>query len=190
MDSGALLDPYYSYEPLVTLQRPLALCGAVGAPVAPVASMVSQLTGLPYVELDRWLEHEAGQTVSALALEEGERGLRRRERKLVRRALEQRPCPVIALGEGALLSRWVRGAVRRRADLVYLAAAPRDLWDGVRALSPGARYPFIRAPRDVGDLERYLASRVPTYAAAHRVLDAGRGSVIDLAREVIAGVAH
>lgn len=54
---------YYDYHPTVQLARPLALGGVPGAPYREVGHHLATLTGLTLIDLDRWIEHQVGQSL-------------------------------------------------------------------------------------------------------------------------------
>ena len=51
---------YYDHYPQVEISKPICLIGFMGSEVHSVAYFISSMTGLPYVELDKLVEHEVG----------------------------------------------------------------------------------------------------------------------------------
>lgn len=109
---------YYDYHPLVSLDRPLVLSGFLGAECRRIGYQLAALTGLTVTDLDRAIEHEAGQSVWKLILMEGENRYRELERENLQRQLRARPAGILTLGDGTLIdpenrrrvlagSRWV-----------------------------------------------------------------------------------
>jgi shikimate kinase len=187
--SGEAVEGYYDYHPTLTLPRPLALAGFFGSGTAEVAAIVSQRTGLAVVELDRWIEHEAGSSLAELVWREGEERLREIESRLLPRALAQQPPALVALGDGALLRDENRRLVLEAADLMYLREVPAVLLSRVREevrRAPGSMYPFIgNEPASVADLAGLLADREPGYRKAPLMLDVGGRSTSAVARELL-----
>jgi shikimate kinase len=183
------VDGYYDYHPTLQLPRPVALTGFFGAGVAEVAAIVSQRTGLSVVELDRWIEHEAGCSLSALVLERGLEELRRIEARLLPRALAQLPPALIALGDGALLREDNRRHVERAADLLYLRAELETLLPLVQRevqRSRSSTYPFVMAaPQSVDDLRPLFDDREPGYLGAGEVIDIDGRSTTDVSAQLL-----
>lgn len=111
---------YYSYEPLVVPERPIALAGTPPARIDRTARLVSILTGLPLFLLDRAVEHRLGKGLRRVLLEDGEPARRDAEAALLDRPLAQRTPPVIALGSTTLLDEALRRKVLDRATVVYV----------------------------------------------------------------------
>lgn len=180
-------DDYYSYQPTVTLARPLVLCGFVCAPVSDLGSLLAQRTGLPYIELERWMEHELGEGLAPAVERQGWPAVRGVERRLLDRALDDRPPAVIALPDGALLDPQSLARVKREADLVYVEAPADWLLERIRAwwnLAPGALALWpVEPPRTVEEVWQQLGPRVDGYREAGLWLD-GTGSVSRLSAHV------
>ncbi len=111
---------YYDYEPLLYLDRHLAVAGLVGADTRAVGYRLAALSGLNYLDLDRQIEHSAGRSVESILALEGEATLRDLEAKSLDRLLRDRPHGVLALGDGALLSSANRSRLMAETTLVAL----------------------------------------------------------------------
>jgi shikimate kinase len=187
------MDGYYSYQPAVTLDRPLCLIGFMGAGVGAVGSTLGALTGLTWIDLDRRVEHAAGRSISHLVLREGLDAWRTIERGELRRALGARPPRIVSLGDGALLDDDNRALVKERAQLVYLRAPVEDLARAVRREldeQPG-RYPtFMQrgAVVTAAALGPLLAAREPGYLDGAVVVDLDRQAPTRVARAVMRAV--
>lgn len=180
---------YYDPYPQVSLTRPHCLVGFMGSEVHHTTYFLSSMTGVPYVELDKRVEHEVGMSVAQLYLESGEERWRAVEADALARALRERPAPLICLGPSALLSEQSRALCLSSAELIYIRR-PRDvLLDHIRrgrVETPG-RFPYWakQIPRSIDDLTPYLKTREPTYESAHRLLDAGDLSPLEVARRLM-----
>ena len=76
-------DPYYSYAPVLVTKRPIALAGFIGAQVPLTGAVLATLTGLPYIDLERHVEHDAGCAISALVATRGLDTLAAHERRVL-----------------------------------------------------------------------------------------------------------
>lgn len=167
---------YYDPHPTLVLDRPLALVGFMGSGVASVGRFLAARTGLSLVLLDRSIENAAGMGRGQLMLEQGSESLRALEARLLERALHERPCGVVVLGDGALLRPENQERVREHAYLVYLERPLHVCFDAVvreRERSAATIPEFMLAPpASIADLEPYFAEREPGYRSAHSVLAA------------------
>lgn len=166
---------YYSYHPTVSLERPVVLAGFFGMELGIVAGVISQRTGVSVVELERWIEHEAGKSVSELVLLEGERALRQRELPMLKRALKDTPPPLVTLSDATLTEYDARRLVMVDTKLIYLKADLEDLYQRIlRGLeaSPGCYWPWVlQPPQSPKDLEALFQDRRAGYESAHLTLD-------------------
>jgi shikimate kinase len=173
------MQDYYDYHPLLTLEQPLILAGFVGGPQRQVAYGLSARLGLPFVDLDRWIEHDAGRSLWEILAEGGEGQLREIEGAALDRALRARPAGILALGATALLSASNLNAVLEGATLVALKIdLPNLYWllRGRETEGEGHRHPFVPFPlTSIEDLRPvYDTLKVPLQQAHHTVDTAGR----------------
>ena len=114
------LSNYYEHGPLVLLQRPVVLIGFLGVDQHGLGRDLAALSGLPLVEVDRWIEHEAGQSLVSLVQTQGIEALRQLEDRFLAQALTSRPPGIVVLGDGALIKEANLQQVLDKATLVYL----------------------------------------------------------------------
>jgi len=112
------MEGYYDYHPLADLDRHLVLAGFLTDETRTVGYRLAALTGLPFTDLDRKIEHHAGQSVWDLILNEGETVYRQFEHRQLRRALDDTPPGILTLGDGALIDEANLRTVVERATLV------------------------------------------------------------------------
>ena len=180
---------YYDPYPQVRLAKPICLVGFMGSETHSVGYFVSSMTGLPYVELDKLIEHEVGMSLAQLYLEDGERRWRRLEALHLSRVLKQTPPRLICLGDGSLLNRESQKLCLSSAKLVYIRRPRTALLSNIqrgRVETPG-RYPYWsqRIPRSIEDLDALLRTREPTYELAHTLIDAGELTSLEVARRLM-----
>lgn len=179
---------YYDVHPEHVLERPLALTGFMGAGVSRIGSALSSRTGLPSIDLSRWVEHKAGCSLSELTLMKGEDAVRELESELLPKALAERPAAILMLGDATLLSPENRKAVLEGATLVYLRAQLDALKDGiVRDLEafPGCYPEFLTAgPSSSSELLPLFHKRSLGYECADVTLDIDERSVSSVVDEL------
>lgn len=173
---------YYEDYPLVDLDRHVTLVGLVGADTRRIGHQLASLTGLPFFDLERRMEHEAGQSLWELIFQEGTRDFRELERRCLARALLERPYGVLVLGDGTLIDESSRRSV---AESTRLVALQRDLPNCYwrlqtlqRQRSQSAWHPFYPEHLESIDQVRpFFQERQPTLAAARHVIPlAGRST--------------
>ena len=185
---------YYGYDPPPSLPRPICVIGLMGSEAQTVTYSAASLTGYPLIDLDAQVEHSAGRSLSALYALEGPGGWRARELDALRRALRASPTPLIALGDGALLSGEARALRRAGASLVYIRRPLSECLTGLARAHERAplRFPLWphKPPSSADELAPLLAARSPAYEEAELVLEGeGRGA-LELAMELVAWLAE
>lgn len=111
---------YYDYHPLVHLDRHFVLAGYFGAETRQIGFQLAALTGLGVNDLERTIEHFAGQSTWNLLADHGEAHYRRLEKHHLHRLLDAHPRQIITLGDGTLMASANRRKVLEDADLVVL----------------------------------------------------------------------
>lgn len=167
---------YYDPHPTVAVSRPLVLVGCFGAGASQVAYALCARTGLPFVDLDRVVEHAAGSSLGALFVRSGEQRYRELARAALDQALRRRPLPVIALGTETLRDPICRRRVLAETQSVYLRAGAGELARRVQAQlsdQPTRFFPFLADATDATPerLAPLLAERRADLEQAALVLD-------------------
>ena len=165
------LSNYYEYGPLVLLQRPVALIGFLGVDQHGLGRDLAALSGLPLVEVDRWIEHAAGQSLVALVQTQGIEALRQLEDRFLAQALTTRPPGIIVLGDGALLKEANLRQVLDKATLVYLKLSLASTYWKLRHQAVGTHPLLLQPPESTGELRPLLAERQGGFDQAHVTLD-------------------
>lgn len=179
---------YYDVYPERVLEKPLALAGFMGAGVQRIGNALSTRTGLPAIDLMRWVEHSAGCSISELTLEKGHEAVAALESELLPRALAERPAAILALGDGTLLTPENRKAVLEGATLVYLRAQLDALMGGIsRDLEsfPGCYPSFMTGgPTSASELLPLFHRRSLGYECADVIIDIDDRSVTSIVEEL------
>lgn len=183
------MEGYYDHHATLQLERPLAVAGMIGSPYRHTAYHVSSRTGLPFTDLDRKVEHEAGQSLWDLVSLRGEPALRELEREVLQQTLRARPAGIIALGDGTLLDTANKEAVLEEATLVLLDMdLATTYWHIRRHEEAHGRLwnPFLPSPITGIDQLRPVFQRLePSLRDAHWVLPAAGRHSSQLALEII-----
>jgi shikimate kinase/3-dehydroquinate synthase len=113
------------------------LYGPPGAGKSETGLRLASALDLPFIDLDKEITAQAGQSIPDIFLQEGEAGFRGRERAELEKTLTLL-AGVVALGGGALVDPANRKAVEARGKVVCLHAAPEILLNRLK-LAEGAR---------------------------------------------------
>lgn len=160
----------------------IALLGLRGAGKTTVGKRLARRLRVPFVELDRLIEHAANLTLSELFSLHGEQYYRRLERDVLEQVLREGRPMVLATGGGLVASSETYASLRRSSVTVWLRARPEDHWD--RVVRQGDRRPMANHPQAMADLRALLTARESLYAAADHTIDTSGASVQNVVEEV------
>jgi XRE family transcriptional regulator, aerobic/anaerobic benzoate catabolism transcriptional regulator len=162
--------------------RRIALVGLRGAGKSTLGARLAAELDLPFIELDRDIEREAGTSLSEIFLLYGQGGYRRYERRCLEKALEGHDRCVIATG-GSIVSE--PGTYELLLDTcltVWLKAAPEEHM--ARVIAQGDTRPMADNPEAMLDLRRILEGRDRLYGQADITIDTAGRSVQQSLREL------
>jgi XRE family aerobic/anaerobic benzoate catabolism transcriptional regulator len=163
----------------------IALIGLRGAGKSTLGKELARRMQVPFVELDREIEAEAGTSLHEIFLLHGQAGFRRYERRALEHVLEKHERCVIATG-GSLVSEPATFDLLLSACLtVWLKAAPEEHM--TRVAAQGDYRPMAGNREAMDDLRRILAGREKLYAQADLTLDTA-GKTPEASLEELAGV--
>ena len=165
------LSNYYEHGPLVLLQRPVVLIGFLGVDQHGLGRDLAALSGLPLIEVDRWIEHVAGQSLVSLVQTQGMEALRQLEDRFLAQALTTRPPGIVVLGDGALIKEANLRQVLDKATLVYLKLSLASTYWKLRHQAVGSHPLLLQPPESTDELRLLLAERQGGFDQAHVTLD-------------------
>lgn len=149
----------------------IILIGYMGSGKTTLGNALSKELGLPFFDLDWYIENRFCRTVSRLFAERGEEGFRRIEREMLHEVAEFENV-IIAAGGGTPCFFDNVDYMNRQAKTVYLKATPEVLF---RHLLPGREKRPLLAGKSDEELMAYiresLARRAPFYEKADYVFD-------------------
>lgn len=190
----ALLAGHYGLANAAGRDQRIALIGLRGAGKSTLGAQLAGLRGVPFVELDREIEREAGTSMNEILLLHGQAGYRRYERRAMFRIAQDHADGVVMTTGGSIVSeRETFDLLQSHFYCVWLKANPEEHM--ARVVAQGDMRPFDSTrgatTEAMDDLRRILASREPLYARADAVVDTAarsqKQSLKDLER-VVAGL--
>lgn len=149
----------------------IILIGYMGSGKTTLGNALSKELGLPFFDLDWYIENRFCRTVSRLFAERGEEGFRHIEREMLHEVAEFEDV-IIAAGGGTPCFFDNIDYMNRQAQTVYLKATPEVLF---RHLLPGRQKRPLLAGKSDEEMMAYihesLAQRAPFYEKANYVFD-------------------
>ncbi|MES2688395.1 MAG: helix-turn-helix transcriptional regulator [Pseudomonadota bacterium] len=169
----------------------IALIGLRGAGKSTLGLQLANERGVPFIELDREIEREAGTSMNEILLLHGQAGYRRYERRALFRIAEDHAGGVVMTTGGSIVSeRETFDLLQSRFYCVWLKASPEEHM--ARVVAQGDMRPFDSTQgatsEAMEDIRRILSSREALYARADAVVDTAartlKQSLKDLERAV------
>ena len=187
----SLLSGTFGLDDAQGREQRIALIGLRGAGKSTLGVQLAAERGVPFVELDREIEREAGTSMNEILLLHGQAGYRRYERRAMFRIAEECAGGVVMTTGGSIVSeRETFDLLQSHFYCVWLKASPEEHMS--RVVAQGDMRPFATTKgvtnEAMEDLRRILASREALYARADAVVDTAartlEQSLKDLARAV------
>jgi len=166
----------------------IALIGLRGAGKSTLGEALAGELKVPFIELDREIEREAGTGLSEIFLLYGQQGYRRYEQRCLESILESQARCVIATGGSIVSEAATYDLLRSSCFTVWLKAKPEEHMS--RVMAQGDLRPMSGNTQAMADLKRILQSRTALYGQADAVVDTGgrniKQSLKDLKRVIAA----
>jgi XRE family aerobic/anaerobic benzoate catabolism transcriptional regulator len=150
-------------------EKPIALLGLRGAGKSTLGAKLAAALDLPFVELDREVEKEAGAALSEVFALYGQDAFRRFERRALERVLSQHGRAVIATGGSIVTDPGSYKLLRERCTCVWLKASPEEHM--ARVIAQGDMRPFKGSSAALDEIRRLLSDRDRLYRRADFALD-------------------
>ena len=150
-------------------QRPIALLGLRGAGKSTLGEKLAQALGVPFVELDREVEKEAGAALGEVFAMYGQDAYRRFERRALERVLAKGERAVIATGGSLVTDSDTYKLLLERCTCVWLKASPEDHMG--RVIAQGDMRPFKGRSAALDEIKKLLDDRNRLYSRANATVD-------------------
>jgi XRE family aerobic/anaerobic benzoate catabolism transcriptional regulator len=156
-------------SPVAERSRRIALIGLRGAGKSTLGAALARKLVVPFIELDREIEREAGTGLSEIFLLYGQQGYRRYERRCLEKALEAHERCVIATGGSIVSEPGTYDLLLSTCFTVWLKAEPEEHM--ARVVAQGDTRPMAGNAQAMEDLRRILQGRGMLYAQADAIVD-------------------
>jgi XRE family aerobic/anaerobic benzoate catabolism transcriptional regulator len=150
-------------------KRRLALVGLRGGGKTTLGSALADELRLPFVELDREIERDAGISLSEVFSLYGQTGYRRIERRCLERIIQSGKQIVMAVGGGIVSEPETYNLLLANCFTVWIKASPAEHM--ARVVAQGDFRPMQGNAEAMEDLNRILNAREPLYRKADVTLD-------------------
>jgi XRE family transcriptional regulator, aerobic/anaerobic benzoate catabolism transcriptional regulator len=156
-------------EPAEDLRRHrIALIGLRGGGKSTLGRLLAERLGVPFIELDREIERQAGATLSEIFDMFGQETFRRAEREALDEVLRQHRSFVMATSGSIVTDPGTLELLLASCFTVWVRAEPKDHMK--RVIAQGDMRPMANSARAMEDLIAILKSREPLYAKAETSL--------------------
>jgi len=157
------------------------LVGLMGAGKTSVGRMLARRLNMEFFDADTEIERITGVKIPVIFEIEGETGFRAREEKMIEQ-LSAMNGIVLATGGGAVIAETNRRFLKSRGRVIYLRAAPEDLWRRTRR---DRNRPLLQTADPLGKLRTLHEQRDPLYReVADLIVDTGSQSVAHLTSKI------
>jgi len=153
----------------------VALIGLRGAGKSTLGKLLAAHRGVPFFELDREIEREAGLSIGEIVELHGQPGYRRLERTVLDRLLREHAAMVIEIGGSIVAEPVTFELLLSQCLVVWVRAAPEIHMK--RVIDQGDLRPMADSRAAMADLRAILASREALYAQADRIMDTSAATV-------------
>jgi len=164
----ALVERFGAAEPGERRGR-VALIGLRGAGKTALGGALAGELGVPFIELDREIEREAGMPMAAIVEFVGQSGYRRLERESLERIIADTPRFVMATGGSIVSEPATYERLLAACFTIWLRASAREHME--RVIAQGDLRPMSGNAASMDDLKRILAGREPLYRRADAIVD-------------------
>ena len=164
------------------LKKPLLLVGISGAGKSTVGRLLAERVDVAFIDLDDWVEKEAGMTVGAVFDKLGQSRFRDLESTVLCQALQSQPPAVIATGGGAMVRSQNRDQAREQGYVIWLEVSPAL---AASRCQHGIDRPLLRDGDTVETLRALLAERAEGYREASMVIQTEHYAPEDVVAHIV-----
>ena len=169
------------------MQR-IALIGLRGAGKSTLGNRLAKELSVPFIELDREIEREAGTSLSEIFLLYGQAGYRRYERRCLEKVVEKNERVVIATGGSIVSEPGTYDLLLSTCRTIWLKAQPEEHM--ARVVAQGDTRPMTGNREAMEDLHRILRGRNALYGRADVTIDTAHKTIEQSLQQLRKAVAN
>jgi XRE family aerobic/anaerobic benzoate catabolism transcriptional regulator len=153
----------------------IALIGLRGAGKSTLGSKLAEERTMPFIEMDREIEKDAGMPLAEIFALYGQSGYRAIEKRTLERVLNENERAVLSVGGGVVSEKETFDHILSNCYTVWIKAQPEEYMR--RAMAQGDFRAMAGNDHAMEDLRRILEAREPLYRQADMELDTSGSSV-------------
>lgn len=161
----------------------IALVGLRGGGKSSLGAKLARHLQVPFIELDREIERDAGTSLNEIFMLYDQAGFRRFERQSLERVLANHERAVIATGGSLVTEPGTFELLLASCYTVWIKASPEEHM--ARVVAQGDLRPMQGNEQSMLDLRRILKAREPLYRRADAVVDTRSRTLEHCVRELI-----
>lgn len=162
-------------------QKNIFLVGFMGAGKSTVGKILAKEIGYGYYDADKFIEEEAGTTVTQIFSEHGEPYFRDLESESLE-TLAKKEKIVVATGGGVVQRDRNWDVMKQYGISIYLRASVETIWERIKT---DTTRPLLQVEDPVATASELLNKRTPMYERADIVIDTDNLSLAQVTDEVI-----
>ena len=162
----------------------ICLIGLRGAGKSTLGAAAGAALGLPFVELNREIEEQAGMPVNEVLALYGQEGYRRLEAQALGRVIATHDALILAVAGGIVAEPETYQTLLQHFHTIWVRATPEDHMARVRA--QGDTRPMAGNPEAMEQLRHILTSREALYERAVAKLDTAGRSLDESLQDLLA----
>lgn len=164
-------------------RRRIALIGLRGVGKTTLGALLAQRLGVPFLELAREIEREAGTPIPEIFALYGQAAYRRYEKRSLASLIDSNEAFVLAPGGGIVSEPATFDLLLSSCYTIWLKASPEEHM--ARVMAQGDTRPMGGNREAMEDLQRILNGRAPLYNEADAVLDTSGKSTAQALAELV-----
>jgi XRE family aerobic/anaerobic benzoate catabolism transcriptional regulator len=153
----------------------IAMIGLRGAGKTTLGRLLAENRNVPFIQLAKEIENDAGMSMSEIFSLSGQAAYRRHERRVLERLVDSYSSAVIEVGGSLVSEAGTFDLLLSTCFTVWLQASPEEHMN--RVIGQGDTRPMAGNSEAMDDLRRILSNREALYAKANAVLNTSQRSV-------------
>ena len=151
-----------------------------------VSRYLGEALNLPVIDLDQYIEHKQGMTISEIFAQQGEGFFRQLEQEALAYWLAQGDC-ILSTGGGVITQEHNRKLLQAHSSIIGLQASPEIILQRVK--KDGQTRPLLaNAQQPLETIKEMLAARAQWYDIAHLQIDTSQKTIEEIGQQIIAFV--